>query len=36
LQKRTEGVSPVVSDRRLCHACARRHTARVYTENSPV
>jgi NADPH-dependent glutamate synthase beta subunit-like oxidoreductase len=36
LQKRTEGVSPVVSDRRLCHACARRRTARVHTENSPI
>ena len=36
LQKRTEGVSPVVADRRLCHACARRHAARAHTENSPV
>jgi NADPH-dependent glutamate synthase beta subunit-like oxidoreductase len=36
LQKRTEGVSPLVADRRLCHACARRHAARVHTENSPV
>jgi NADPH-dependent glutamate synthase beta subunit-like oxidoreductase len=35
LQKRTQGVSPVVADRRLCHACARRHTARVHTENHP-
>jgi NADPH-dependent glutamate synthase beta subunit-like oxidoreductase/NAD-dependent dihydropyrimidine dehydrogenase PreA subunit len=35
LQRRTQGVSPVVVDRRLCHACARRHTARVHTENSP-
>jgi NADPH-dependent glutamate synthase beta subunit-like oxidoreductase len=35
LQKRTEGVSPVVADRKLCHVCARRHTARVHTENSP-
>jgi NADPH-dependent glutamate synthase beta subunit-like oxidoreductase len=36
LQRRTQGVSPVVVDRKLCHACARRHTARVHTENSPV
>jgi NADPH-dependent glutamate synthase beta subunit-like oxidoreductase len=36
LQKRTEGVSPVVADRRLCHACARRHAARAHSENSPV
>ena len=36
LQKRTEGVSPVVSGRRLCYACARRHSARVHTESSPV
>lgn len=36
LQKRTQGVSPVVAERRLCHACARRQTARVHTENSPV
>jgi NAD-dependent dihydropyrimidine dehydrogenase PreA subunit len=35
LQKRTEGVSPVVADRRLCHACARRQTARMHTENHP-
>ncbi len=35
LQKRTQGVSPVVADRRLCHACVRRHTARVHTENHP-
>jgi NADPH-dependent glutamate synthase beta subunit-like oxidoreductase/ferredoxin len=36
LQKRTEAVSPVVAGRRLCQACARRHSARRHTENSPV
>jgi ferredoxin len=36
MQKRTRDVSPVVRDRKLCHACARRHTARIHTENSPV
>ena len=36
LQKRTQGVSPVVAKRRLCQACARRQTARVHTEHSPL
>jgi NADPH-dependent glutamate synthase beta subunit-like oxidoreductase len=36
LQKRTQGVSPVVAERRLCQACARRQTARVHTEHSPL
>lgn len=36
LQRRTQGVSPVIVDRKLCHACARRNTARIHTENSPV
>ncbi len=36
LQKRTQAVSPKVDDRNLCHACARRHSARVHTENTPV
>jgi NADPH-dependent glutamate synthase beta subunit-like oxidoreductase len=36
LQKRTQKVSLVVAERKLCHACARRQTAQVHTENSPV
>jgi NADPH-dependent glutamate synthase beta subunit-like oxidoreductase len=36
LQKRTQGVSPVVTGHKLCHACARRQTARIHTENSPI
>jgi len=36
LQKRTEGVSPVVADRKLCQACMRRHSAHRHAENSPV
>jgi len=35
LQKRTQNISPMVADRTLCHACARRQTAGIYAENSP-
>jgi NADPH-dependent glutamate synthase beta subunit-like oxidoreductase len=36
LQKRTQAVTPVRDERRLCHACARRQSAGLHTENSPV
>jgi NADPH-dependent glutamate synthase beta subunit-like oxidoreductase len=36
LQKRTQGVSPVVADRNLCHSCLRRQTAGIHVENTPV
>jgi ferredoxin len=36
LQKRTQAVSPKVNDRNLCHACARRHSARAHADNTPV
>ena len=35
LQKRTQGISPVVNRPKLCHACARRQTARVHADNTP-
>jgi NADPH-dependent glutamate synthase beta subunit-like oxidoreductase len=35
LRKCTEGVSPVVSERGLCHVCARRQSARLHTQDSP-
>ena len=35
LQKRTQGVSPVVAGRRLCPSCSRRQAARAHAENSP-
>jgi hypothetical protein len=35
LQKRTQGVSPVIAGRRLCHSCSRRQAARAHAENSP-
>jgi ferredoxin len=36
LQRRTQGVSAVKADQRLCSACARRQTARIHADNSPV
>ena len=36
LQKRTRNISPVIAERTLCHACARRRTAGVHAENAPV
>jgi NADPH-dependent glutamate synthase beta subunit-like oxidoreductase len=36
LQKRTQGVSPVVSERNLCHSCLRNRTAGIHVENFPV
>ncbi len=36
LSKRTRDISPVLSSRKLCHACARRQTAGRHSENTPV
>jgi NADPH-dependent glutamate synthase beta subunit-like oxidoreductase len=36
LKRRTETVGAVVIHERLCHACARRRTAGVHADNSPV
>ena len=36
LQKRTQGISPVVAERNLCHSCLRKHTAGIHVENTPV
>jgi len=36
LQKRTQNVVPVMNDLRRCSACARRQTARIHAENTPV
>ena len=36
LQKRVQAVSPVVTDQSLCPACARRQTAHVHADNTPV
>jgi NADPH-dependent glutamate synthase beta subunit-like oxidoreductase/ferredoxin len=36
LQQRTQNISPVLRDRRLCPACARRHSAAAHAENMPV
>jgi ferredoxin len=36
LQQRTQTISPVLRDRRLCPACARRHSAAAHAENTPV
>jgi NADPH-dependent glutamate synthase beta subunit-like oxidoreductase len=36
LHKRTQAISPKVNDRHLCHACARRHSARAHADNTPV
>ncbi len=36
LQQRAQTISPVLRDRRLCPACARRHSAAAHAENTPV
>jgi ferredoxin len=36
LQKRVQTISPVLADRGLCHACARRRTAHAHVDNTPV
>jgi NADPH-dependent glutamate synthase beta subunit-like oxidoreductase len=36
LQKRVQSISPVLADRGLCHACARRQTAHAHVDNSPL
>jgi ferredoxin len=36
LRKRTQGISPVVNDLKLCSACTRRQAARVHADNTPV
>jgi len=35
LLKRTQGVSPILTDRTLCQACARKQTARAQVEIQP-
>jgi NADPH-dependent glutamate synthase beta subunit-like oxidoreductase/ferredoxin len=35
LRKRTQAISPAVSNLRLCSACARRQTARIHADNTP-
>jgi ferredoxin len=36
LRKRTQGISPVVNDLKLCSTCTRRQAARIHADNTPV